>query len=193
MQTGWSKYLFNFGSPLRENGALHKHWLQRSFAHSQRATASAEITKQDLQKSDACTAVTRQKNLRRTEEVWHQKQDMQLEDMRECTFLSWKKKSYRKRGHPGRTSVRCSNMSPAFLVWVRLATVASHHSPLHFPLFPVTRYCHPSNQSKMPQKRPEKLLWQQLNRWPNITLSLFKVTLCNHVFLFDNSQQSVIC
>ncbi len=34
MQTGWSKYLFNFGSPLRENGALHKHRLQSSFAHS---------------------------------------------------------------------------------------------------------------------------------------------------------------
>lgn len=34
MQTGWSEYLFNFGSPLRENGALHKHRLQSNFAHS---------------------------------------------------------------------------------------------------------------------------------------------------------------
>lgn len=34
MQTGWSEYLFYFGSPLGENGALHKHGLQSSFAKS---------------------------------------------------------------------------------------------------------------------------------------------------------------
>lgn len=48
MQTGWSEYLFNFGSPLQENGALHKHDFRAASLIHGRAAASAEITTLDL-------------------------------------------------------------------------------------------------------------------------------------------------
>lgn len=157
MQTGWSKYLFNFGSPLRENGALHKHRLQSSFAHSWPSYSQR----------------------------WDHRAGSQDRSARAQHRRDWKVGTCWERLVSNQeTCCSTTRMHIPFpnrftdegviLVTQRSKTcnqLASHLPPLSIsPCFlslsavnyPTKAKCH---------KKCHKQLWPQMNGWPNITLS----------------------